>query len=153
MLAATTLLADSPASLIAPGSEVKKLAGEMQFIEGPVWLPNEKKLVFSDIPAGKLMQWSEADGLSLYRDCEQANGNILDLEGRIISCQHGARNIVRQEADGKITVLADKFDGKRFNSPNDVAVRIRRNALVHRSTLGPDRTARTARSLGLQTRS
>ena len=54
---------------------------------------------------------------------EQANGNILDLEGRIISCQHAARNLVRIDAKGKLTVLADKFDGKRFNSPNDVAVR------------------------------
>jgi gluconolactonase len=118
-----SVAADEPTSLVAPGAEVKKLAGEMGFIEGPVWLPEEKKLVFSDIPAGKLMQWSEADGLSLYRKCEQANGNILDLQGRIISCQHGARNLVRQESDGTITVLADKFDGKRFNSPNDVAVR------------------------------
>ena len=120
---AATISADEPVSLVAPGAEVKKLAGEMQFIEGPVWLPKEKKLVFSDIPASKLMQWNEADGLSLYRMCEQANGNILDLEGRIVSCQHAARNLVRQEADGKITVLADKFEGKRFNSPNDVAVR------------------------------
>jgi gluconolactonase len=123
VLATSDVLADEPNSLIASGAEVEKLAGDLGFIEGPVWLPSEKKLVFSDIPAGKLMQWSEADGLSLYRKCEQANGNILDLQGRIISCQHGARNLVRQESSGTITVLADKFDGKRFNSPNDVAVR------------------------------
>lgn len=115
--------ADDLDSLVAPTTEVKKLAGDMQFIEGPVWLPNQKKLIFSDIPASKLMQWSEAGGLKLYRKCEQANGNMLDLQNRIISCQHGARNIVREEPDGTITVLADKFDGKRFNSPNDVAVR------------------------------
>jgi gluconolactonase len=94
----------------------------MKFTEGPVWLPNEKKLVFSDIPNSKLMQWSAKDGLSVFRKSENANGNILDLEGRIISCQHGARNLVRIEADGSTTVLADKFEGKRFNSPNDVAV-------------------------------
>lgn len=123
VLATSDVLADEPNSLIASGAEVEKLAGDLGFIEGPVWLPSENKLVFSDIPAGKLMQWSEADGLSLYRKCEQANGNILDLQGRIISCQHGARNLVRQESDGTITVLADKFEGKRFNSPNDVAVR------------------------------
>ena len=91
LMAASTLSADEPTSLIASGAKVNKLAGEMQFIEGPVWLPNEKKLVFSDIPAGKLMQWSQADGLSVYRECDQANGNILDLQGRIISCQHGAQ--------------------------------------------------------------
>ena len=105
------------------GAKVEKLAGGMKFTEGPVWLPSEKKLVFSDIPNSKLMQWSEADGLSVYRDSEQANGNILDLQGRIISCQHKARNVIRIEADGSTTLLADRFDGKRFNSPNDVAIR------------------------------
>ena len=69
------------------------------------------------------MQWSKADGLSVYRASEQANGNILDLQGRIISCQHKARNVIRIEADGSTTLLADRFDGKRFNSPNDVAIR------------------------------
>jgi len=111
------------ASLVAPGATVKKLAGGMKFTEGPVWLAKAKKLVFSDIPNSKLMQWSDANGLSEFRPSEQANGNTLDLDGRIISCQHGARNIIRIEADGSATVLADKFDGKRFNSPNDVVVR------------------------------
>lgn len=110
-------------SVIAPGAKVIKLAGGMKFTEGPVWLPNEKKLVFSDIPNSKLMQWSEQKGLAVFRESENANGNILDLNGRIISCQHGARNLIRIEADGSETVLADKYDGKRFNSPNDVAVR------------------------------
>ena len=115
--------ADHHKSLIAPGAKVKKLAGDMKFTEGPAWLPKEQTLVFSDIPNSRLMQWSEKDGLSVFRKSEHSNGNILDLEGRLISCQHSGRNIVRTEADGKITVLADRFDGKRFNSPNDVAVR------------------------------
>lgn len=122
-LLGSVALAQSETSLVAPGAKVKQLATGMKFTEGPVWLPAERKLVFSDIPNSKLMQWSEADGLSLYRESEQANGNILDLQGRLISCQHAARNLVRTETDGAITVLADKFDGKRFNSPNDVAVR------------------------------
>jgi len=115
--------AQDATSLIAPGESVRKLAGGMKFTEGPVWLPKERKLVFSDIPNSKLMQWSEGKGLSVFRQSEQANGNILDLQGRLISCQHAARNLVRTEADGSITVLADKWDGKRFNSPNDVAVK------------------------------
>jgi gluconolactonase len=114
---------DGAESVVAAGAKVTKLAGDMKFTEGPVWLPKDKKLVFSDIPNSKLMQWSEGDGLSVYRKSEQANGNILDLEGRIISCQHGARNLIRIEADGTSKVLADKYDGKRFNSPNDVALR------------------------------
>ena len=122
-LSTSAIHGDDPLSVVQPGAKVQKLAGGMKFTEGPVWLADQKKLVFSDIPNSKLMQWSEADGLSEFRTSEQANGNMLDLEGRIISCQHGARNIIRIEADGSTTVLADKFDGKRFNSPNDVAVR------------------------------
>lgn len=115
--------ADEGNSLIEPGAKVTKLAGDMKFTEGPAWIPDKKTLVFSDIPNGRLMQWNEQDGLSEYRLSEQSNGNILDLEGQLISCQHAGRNVVRTEADGTITVLADKFEGKRFNSPNDVAVR------------------------------
>ena len=121
--AAGVASADGDQSLVAEGSKVTKLAGGMKFTEGPVWLPQEEKLVFSDIPNSKLMQWSEAGGLSAYRESEQANGNILDLQGRIVSCQHKARNVIRIEDDGSTTVLADRFNGKRFNSPNDVAIR------------------------------
>jgi gluconolactonase len=94
----------------------------MKFTEGPVWLPKEQKLIFSDIPNSVLMQWSQKAGLSEFRKSENANGNILDLDGNIISCQHGARNIIRIDNKGKSSVLVDKFNGKRFNSPNDVAV-------------------------------
>jgi gluconolactonase len=110
------------ASLVEPGAKVQKLAGGMKFTEGPVWLPEESKVVFSDIPNSKLMQWSKKDGLSVFRKSEQANGNILDLQGRIISCQHAARNIIRIDKSGKAKILTEKFKGKRFNSPNDVAV-------------------------------
>ena len=123
VLTSSIAFAEDGKSLVEPGAKVTKLAGGMKFIEGPVWLPDQKKLVFSDIPNSKLMLWSKGDGLSVLRESGKSNGNILDLQGRLISCQHSARNIVRTEADGSITVLADKSDGKRFNSPNDVAVR------------------------------
>lgn len=126
LMALTISLADAQeksVSVVAPGEKVKKLASGMKFTEGPVWLPAEKKVVFSDIPNSKLMQWSEATGLSVFRKSEQSNGNILDLQGRLLSCQHAGRNLVRTEADGKLTVLADRFEGKRFNSPNDAAIR------------------------------
>jgi len=122
-LCATHAFAEDDSSVLAPGAKVQKLAGGMKFTEGPVWLPEEKKLVFSDIPNSKLMQWSEAGGLSEFRDSKQANGNILDHKGRIISCQHAGRNVIRINDDGSTTVLADKYDGKRFNSPNDAALR------------------------------
>lgn len=120
---AGSVSAENDPSLVASGAKVQKLAGGMKFTEGPVWIPEEKKLVFSDIPASKLMQWSEAGGLSVYRESERANGNILDLQGRIVSCQHKPRNVIRLEPDGSTTILADRFEGKRFNSPNDVAIR------------------------------
>src|SRR6187200_1403488 len=111
ILAFTGAYADEPKSLVEAGAKVKKLADGMKFTEGPVWLPVEKKLVFSDIPNSKLMQWKEGSGLSEFRKSEQSNGNIRDLEGRLLSCQHAGRNIVRTEKDGSIKVLADKFDG------------------------------------------
>ena len=95
--------ADESSSLVEPGAKVKKLASGMKSTEGPVWLANEKKLVFSDIPNSKLMQWSENDGLSAFRNSEKATGNILDLQGRIVACQHGARNVIRIETDGSST--------------------------------------------------
>lgn len=110
-------------SLVAPGAKVEKIAGGMKFTEGPVWLPKDQKLVFSDIPNSKLMQWSESEGLALFRESQQANGNIIDSSGRIISCQHGARNVIRIDEDGRETVLVDRYDGKRLNSPNDAALR------------------------------
>jgi gluconolactonase len=119
----STWLFLSPASVLEPGSEVTKLAGGMAFTEGPVWLPTEQILVFSDIPNSNLMQWREGEGLSVFRPSEQPNGNILDLQGRLITCKHRTRNIVRTGDDGQITVLADRYEGKRFNSPNDVAIR------------------------------
>jgi gluconolactonase len=109
--------------LIAPEAVVVKLADGMGFTEGPVWLPKHRKLVFSDIPGAALMEWSEDSGLKIFRKSPKPNGNLLDLEGRLLTCRHGARDIVRTEKNGEITILCDRFDGKRFNSPNDVAVK------------------------------
>ena len=119
-----TLLTSARADdLVAEGAKVKKLAGGMRFTEGPVWVPRLNAVVFSDIPNSKLMKWSEKSQLEVFRQSKQANGNILDSKGRIISCQHRGRNVIRINAKGKVKVLADKYDGKKFNSPNDVAER------------------------------
>lgn len=108
--------------MFAPDGTVRTLAGGMRFIEGPVWLAEQQALVFSDILAGELMRWSEEDGLSVLRPSPNPNGNALDAEGRLLTCRHGARDVVRTEADGRLTVLASHFDGRRFNSPNDLVV-------------------------------
>jgi len=110
-------------ALVAADATVEKLGGGLKFSEGPVWLPERKLLVFSDIPASRLMQWSEGKGVTEFRPSENANGNTLDNEGRLVTCQHSGRNVVRTEKDGRLTVLVDSHDGKKLNSPNDVAVK------------------------------
>lgn len=116
--------ADEFAMCVDPAAAVRKLAGDMKFTEGPVWLPREGGfLVFSDIPADELKRWSEKDGLATFRKPSQnANGNLLDREGRLITCEHSGRRLSVLEADGTLRTLVDKFEGKSFNSPNDLAI-------------------------------
>ena len=120
---AAPAFADDLSSIIDPEAKVTKLGTGYKFVEGPVWLPAEKKLVFSDIPNSVHMQWSEKDGDSKLRDVEATNGNLLDLEGNLLSCQHAGRNVIRWKADGTHDVLAATFGEKKLNSPNDLAVR------------------------------
>jgi len=121
--AQVTMHDPAASAVVAADAKVEKLAGAMKFVEGPVWLAAEQALVFSDIPPGKLLTWTAAGGVKERAASEQGNGNTLDLDGRLVTCQHRARNVVRREADGKLTVLAERHDGKLLNSPNDVAVR------------------------------
>lgn len=121
--AQVTIHAAGGEAVVAADAVVEKLGGDMQFVEGPVWLAPQRALVFSDIPRGKLMRWTRQGGVVEWLDVEQANGNTLDLQGRLISCQHFGRNLVRHDGDGGLSVLAARCDGLRLNSPNDVAVR------------------------------
>jgi gluconolactonase len=114
---------EAAAPLVEATATATKLGGGMKFIEGPVWVPIAKKLVFSDIPNSLLMEWTAEGGVKTYRKVEATNGNHLDAEGRIISCQHAGRNIVREEKDGKITVIVDAHADKKLNSPNDLAIK------------------------------
>ena len=108
--------------IVPPDVRVEKLGGGMKFTEGPVWIPSRKMVVFSDIPNSVLMQWTRGGGLKEYRKVQQSNGNILDLEGNLLTCQHAGRNVIRANPEGKVTVLADNFGGKKLNSPNDLAI-------------------------------
>ncbi len=96
--------------------------------EGPVWFADANMLVWSDIPNSRMMRWVP-DGIgggsvSVFRtNSNYSNGNTRDREGRLVSCEHGARRVTRTEADGSITVIADSYKGKRLNSPNDVVVK------------------------------
>ena len=111
-------------AIVAEDVEVEKLESGMRFVEGPIWLAKDQRLLFSDIPRSKILQWTKKGGVTEFRESEQANGNTLDRQSRLISCQHAARNLVRTAADGSITVLAATHNGKKLNSPNDAAVRI-----------------------------
>jgi gluconolactonase len=102
---------------------LKKLAGGFDWAEGPVWFGDAGCLLFSDIPNNRIMRWTE-EGLTTFRmPSNYSNGHTRDREGRLISCEHGTRRVTRTELDGHITVIADSFGGKRFNSPNDVVVK------------------------------
>ncbi len=112
--------------ILTPTSKLSKLAGGMTFTEGPVWIAKGDYLLFSDIPANEVKRWSKADGLSTWlKPSHKANGHTLDLQGRLISCEHAARRVTRMTLDGKrtCTVVADRYNGKRFNAPNDAAVK------------------------------
>ena len=102
---------------------LKKLASGFDWAEGPVWMGDANCLLFSDIPNDRILRWSPDTGLSTYRQpANFANGHTRDRQGRLVSCEHGQRRVTRTEWDGTITVLADSYQGKRLNSPNDVVV-------------------------------
>ncbi len=102
---------------------VKRLATGFDWVEGPVWFGDAGCLLFSDIPSDRILRWTPETGITTYRQPSNfANGHTRDLQGRLISCEHGTRRVTRTEWDGSITVIADRFDGKRLNSPNDVVV-------------------------------
>lgn len=102
---------------------IEKVASGFQFVEGPVWLP-ESTVLFSDIPSNRLLKWSQKGGKQVVRENSGgANGNAVDGRGRVYTCEGGARRITRTGADNKVEVLAERFEGKRFNAPNDIAVR------------------------------
>ena len=103
---------------------VKQLATGFDWVEGPVWFGDADCLYFSDIPNNRILRLHSDAGVSTYRAPSNfANGNTRDGQGRLITCEHGTRRVTRTEHDGTITVIADRFDGKPLNSPNDVVVK------------------------------
>lgn len=94
------------------------------FTEGPVWFADHECLLWSDIPANRIMRLAPDGSVSVFRqNSNHTNGNTRDRQGRLVSCEHSARRVTRTEIDGTITVLADSFEGRPLNSPNDVVVR------------------------------
>jgi gluconolactonase len=117
--------------LVSPGTKIEKLHGGFRFIEGPVWVRSGSYLLFSDLQSNAIMKWSPDGSVSVFRkaifsgsypDGVQigSNGLTLDKQGRLTAAEHGNRRVSRLEKDGTITVLADRYEGRRLNSPNDL---------------------------------
>jgi len=111
--------------LALPYIHVERLYTGCRWAEGPAWFPAGRYLVWSDIPNDRVMRWDETDGsVSVFRQpALNSNGHTVDFQGRLVSCEHRGRCVSRTEHDGTRTVLASHFEGKRFNSPNDVVVK------------------------------
>jgi gluconolactonase len=111
--------------LVPADATVEKLGTGMKFTEGPVWSDaNGGELLFSDIPASELKSWTAAGGIvTRLTDTNETNGNTIDREGRLISCEHLGRRVSLVELSGKRTTLVDSHDGKKLNSPNDPVVK------------------------------
>ncbi|WP_461006737.1 SMP-30/gluconolactonase/LRE family protein [Streptomyces capparidis] len=106
-------------------SRLERLHADCRWAEGPLYVPAWRQVIWSDIPNDRLLRWDETTGaVGVFRSpAGYVNGNTLDREGRLVSCEQGNRRVTRTEHDGRVTVLADRFEGKRFNSPNDAVVR------------------------------
>jgi gluconolactonase len=112
--------AAEPNVLVASGAKVKKLAGEFEFTEGPA-ADSEGNVYFSDIPNSRIHKWSLDGKLTTFRENSgRANGLYFDKNGNLLCCEGGNRQLTSVSSKGKVTVLADRYDGNRFNSPNDL---------------------------------
>ncbi|MFF6814075.1 SMP-30/gluconolactonase/LRE family protein [Streptomyces sp. NPDC012403] len=106
-------------------SRLEVLYDGCRWAEGPLYLPAWRQLIWSDIPNDRILRWDEATGtVGVFRaPAGHSNGNTVDRQGRLVTCEQGNRRVTRTEPDGTVTVLADRYAGKRLNSPNDSVVR------------------------------
>lgn len=110
--------------VLAASTQVTTLADGMFFCEGPIWDKKHHRLIFSDTGADEHKSWSEAQGLQTFRKPSyQPNGNVFDSQGRLFTCEHESRAITMTDTNGQRTVLVDRFEDKRLNSPNDLEVK------------------------------
>jgi gluconolactonase len=111
-------------AMVPEKEQVQVLFDRCAFTEGPVWFADLNCLLWSDIPNSRIMRWTPDGQVSLFRSpSNHSNGNTRDREGRLVTCEHASRRVTRTEIDGRITVIADRYEGKCLNSPNDVVVK------------------------------
>ena len=109
--------------LVPADALLEKLAAGAIWAEGPVYLPDEDAVIWSDVRSDVVRRWSAEEGVhDLYRPSDFANGHTLDDDGRVLACEHGPRRVARYERDGSRTTIVDRFEGRRLNSPNDIVV-------------------------------
>ena len=110
--------------LLLPDSKLERHCTGAVWSEGPVYFSEGDYILWSDIPNNRMLKWSQAEGMSVYREPSNfTNGHTRDREGRLISCEHGGRRISRTEPDGNVVCVVDNYQGKKLNSPNDVVVK------------------------------
>jgi gluconolactonase len=110
--------------LLKPEATLVRLATGGIWSEGPVYFHEDDSVIWSDIPNNRLLRWSAQDGMTVWRQPSNfENGHYRDLQGRLLSCEHGGRCISRTEPDGSKVILVDRYQGKRLNSPNDLVVK------------------------------
>ncbi|SCY73204.1 SMP-30/gluconolactonase/LRE family protein [Microvirga guangxiensis] len=119
------ILDDRFRRLVIPTARLEKLTEGCRWAEGPAYFPAGRYLVWSDVPNDRMMRFDEtSNAVSIFRNPSgYSNGNTVDRQGRLITCEHGNRRVTRTEHDGSITVIASHYEGKRINSPNDVVVK------------------------------
>ncbi|HEX6869397.1 MAG TPA: SMP-30/gluconolactonase/LRE family protein [Candidatus Limnocylindrales bacterium] len=109
--------------LVPDGTPITPHADGARWAEGPVYVPDQDAVLWSDVRSNAVRRWSDADGDSVvYQPSDFANGHTLDHDGTVLACEHGLRRISRYERDGSRTTVVDRFEGRRFNSPNDIVV-------------------------------
>ncbi|HYE52800.1 MAG TPA: SMP-30/gluconolactonase/LRE family protein [Azospirillaceae bacterium] len=118
------ILDESFRTCVKTSAQVERLHQGSRWAEGPAWFPAHRTLVWSDIPNDRMLRWDEATGaVGVFRSPSgYANGSTVDRQGRLVTCEHGGRRVVRTEHDGSLTVIAERWQGRRLNSPNDVVV-------------------------------
>lgn len=110
--------------MLLMNAAIERIATGFRWAEGPVWFGDASCLLWSDIPNDRIMRWWPTGEMDVYRSPARfTNGHTRDRQGRLVSCEHGGRCISRTEYDGSVTVLIDRFEGRRLNSPNDIVVK------------------------------
>ncbi|NLF32626.1 MAG: SMP-30/gluconolactonase/LRE family protein [Planctomycetes bacterium] len=118
------ILQESFAGVVAEDAQLHVIGQGYRFTEGPAWHAGQQTLYFSDIPSDTILRWTAADAAPQVwrRPSRRANGNTVDRQGRLVTCEHASRTVTRTDTEGHVTTLAATFEGRRLNSPNDVVV-------------------------------